>query len=222
MNITKIYLVENCYGDPNKVYIGKEKTNKQCRSREYFHQKTYGKNIKFTYIDEILSLERKFWRPVERFWIEQFRQWGFKIQNKNDGGGGVCYHSLESKNKISKANKGIKSALGHKQSKETRLKISKALKGKPKPKGFGNMMRKVRIGVPKPKGTGEKISKALKGRKNTTLMKKVIQMDLDGNFIKEWDSQLDAAISTNSNSSTISKVCRGKLKSTNGYKWKFK
>jgi hypothetical protein len=23
MNITKIYLVENCYGDPNKVYIGK-------------------------------------------------------------------------------------------------------------------------------------------------------------------------------------------------------
>ena len=35
INITYIYLVENCYGDPNKVYIGKTKN-----SRKTQHQKT--------------------------------------------------------------------------------------------------------------------------------------------------------------------------------------
>jgi hypothetical protein len=38
--MTKIYLVENCYGDPNKVYIGKT-----INSRELNHKKTYGKYI---------------------------------------------------------------------------------------------------------------------------------------------------------------------------------
>lgn len=39
--MTYIYLVENCYGDPNKVYIGKTKN-----SRFLPHKKTYGEKIK--------------------------------------------------------------------------------------------------------------------------------------------------------------------------------
>lgn len=49
---TKIYLVENCYGDSNKVYIGKEKSHKSS-SRKTEHTKNYGENIIFTYIDEV-------------------------------------------------------------------------------------------------------------------------------------------------------------------------
>ena len=50
--MTKIYLVENCYGDLNKVYIGKTKN-----SRENNHKNTYGDQIIYTIIDEIPSLD---------------------------------------------------------------------------------------------------------------------------------------------------------------------
>ena len=43
MNITRIYLVENCDGDMNKVYIGKNK--KGCDSRKSTHKRTFGKEI---------------------------------------------------------------------------------------------------------------------------------------------------------------------------------
>ena len=76
--MTYIYLVENCYGDPNKVYIGKTKN-----SRKGPHKRKYGKNISYTIIDEIYSLDHKKWKPLEAYWIEQFRQWGFELMNIN-------------------------------------------------------------------------------------------------------------------------------------------
>lgn len=82
INITKIYLVENCYGDPNKVYIGKTKNN-----RKYNHSKTYGSQITYTYIDEVNSINHSDWEPLETYWIEQFKQWGFQVMNNKTAGG---------------------------------------------------------------------------------------------------------------------------------------
>mgnify|MGYP003555118658 CR=1 FL=1 len=48
--ITKIYLVTNCYGDPNKVYIGKTK-NEISRKREHIFK--YGEQALFDIIDGI-------------------------------------------------------------------------------------------------------------------------------------------------------------------------
>ena len=42
-----IYLVENCYNDPNKVYIGKTKS-----SRKSDHKRKFGDKIVYTVIDE--------------------------------------------------------------------------------------------------------------------------------------------------------------------------
>ena len=99
MSITKIYLVENCFGDPNKVYIGK---TKNCR--ELPHKVTYGDQIIYNHIDEINSLDYKDWEPLESYWIEQFRQWGFEVMNYNKkGGNGVEFHTQETKNKMSLA-----------------------------------------------------------------------------------------------------------------------
>ena len=95
MNITRIYLVENCYGDPNKVYIGKTKY-----SRESIHKRTFGKNITYTYIDEIEGWEKEKWKPIETYWIHQFKQWGFKVMNENEGGGGPAFHTEETKQKM--------------------------------------------------------------------------------------------------------------------------
>lgn len=59
MKITKIYLVTNCYGDPNKVYVGKEKSP-QIGKRKYSHINTFGNQIKFNYIDEVIGWNKKF------------------------------------------------------------------------------------------------------------------------------------------------------------------
>jgi hypothetical protein len=153
-------------------------------------------------------------------YIHLFKSWGFELENCNMGGGGPSFHTKESIEKYKNWRKDKKPMLGKKQSKETRKRKSDALKGRPKPEGFGDMMREVRLGVPKPKGMGKKVSKALKGRPSKKA-KIVIQYDLQGNFIAKYSNTLEAAEKTGSNSSTISKVCRGIFSQTNGYKWSY-
>jgi len=121
--ITKIYLVTNCFGDPNKVYIGKEKYPK-IGKRIYKHKITFGEDIIFSYIDECEGWDSKNWKSLECFWIEQFKQWGFNIQNKNNGGGGPIYYSKDQKEKMSKSH------IGFKHSEETKDKIRQFRKGK--------------------------------------------------------------------------------------------
>lgn len=81
-----------------------------------------------------------------------------------------------------------------------------------------------------------KISTALKGRPmkkeiydkgvaivKVLLAKPVIQLSLEGEFIKEYPSIKDAARSLNIKSDRdIIRCCRGERKSRAGYKWKYK
>lgn len=282
MKLTRIYLVSNCFEDPNKIYIGKEKSHQQG-SREDDHRKTFGIQAKFEYIDKCKGWNYKKWKPLECFWIKHFKDCGFEVLNKNEGGGGPSFHTQETKDKISRnrRDKGHKCMIQYDlngdfirewdklndisnflkvkyaslskscntpnfqvrgflwryktnnyplhinpyikptKSQEARKSTSEKLKGIPKPEGFGEMMRKARINVPKPKGFGDKISKSLTG-KPSKKAKIVLQFDMDGNFIKEYPHSSIAAIETNSNSTTISKVCRGIFSQTNGFKWKYK
>ena len=48
--------------------------------------------------------------------------------------------------------------------------------------------------------------------------KKVLQYDLDGNFIREWNCIKETGI----DSSHIINCCKGKRKSAGGYKWRYK
>ena len=55
--------------------------------------------------------------------------------------------------------------------------------------------------------------------------KRVIQMDLSGNFINEYSTICEAYTSLGVNpktSSHISDCCRGKMKTYKGYTWKYK
>ncbi len=131
-DVTKIYLITNIDNNPNKVYIGKTKNN----SREKDHKFKFGPQITFDYIDEIHSLDRKDWTPLEIYWIEQFRQWGFIIMNPNKkGGGGPEYHTDSTKQKISKR------LLGRKFSESSKQKMTKA-NSRPKTAKFINKIRK--------------------------------------------------------------------------------
>jgi hypothetical protein len=91
--ITKIYLIENIEPGTNKVYIGKT-----IDSRKSAHKTTYGSQISYTYIDEVYSLNHNDWKPIESYWIEQFKQWGFEVINKRkQGGSGPEFHKEETK-----------------------------------------------------------------------------------------------------------------------------
>lgn len=208
------YLSKN---DNVPFYIGK---TRNIKNRINEHRLRYGNNVELHIIDTCED-NKKTWKFLESYWIEQFKCWGFVLLNKNNGGGGPTFQNKESIDKYKKWRDGKKPFLNKKHTEHSKERIRIANTGKPKPEGFGDMMRKVRLGVPKPKDMGEKVSKALKG-KPSKKAKAVLQYDLQDNFIKEYPNTLIAAKETNSNSSTISKVCRNIFKQSNGYKWKYK
>lgn len=208
----KIYYLHK--GDNTPFYVGYTKSPK---TRLNSHRQTYGIEIEMEEIDECLNKEKK---QIESLWIGLFKSWGFDLLNKNKGGGGPLGWSEETKAKYKKWRKDKKPMLGKKQSLITIERKSKALKGRSKPDGFGDMMREVRLGVPKPEGFGDKISKATKGRPSKKI-KIVVQKDLNDNIIAKYNGIDEAGVKTNSNPSTISKVCRGIFSQTNGYKWSY-
>jgi group I intron endonuclease len=208
----KIYYLHR--GDNVPFYVG---YTKHLKNRLNDHRRKKGNEVEIVEIDECLGEDKKL---IETMYIQLFKNWGFNLENCNTGGGGPSFHNEESIEKYKQWRKDKKPMLGKKQSEETRKRKSDALKGRPKPEGFGDMMREVRLGIPKPEGTGEKISKALKG-KPSKKAKTVLQYDLEGNFIAKYSNTLEAAAKTNSNSSTISKVCRGIFSQTNNYKWSY-
>tara|TARA_R110001592_G_scaffold39983_2_gene131457 strand:- start:7 stop:642 length:636 start_codon:yes stop_codon:yes gene_type:complete len=96
---TKIYLVSNCYGDINKVYVGKTINS----SRKNDHKRKYGYNIKFKILEEIKGTNKELWKPRESYWIQHYTNLGYEVLNKQkSGGSGVEYHSIETKSKIKK------------------------------------------------------------------------------------------------------------------------
>ena len=220
--ITKIYLVTNCYGDPNKIYIGK---TKNCRKNP--HRRKYGKNITYDYIDEVHSLDRKIWTPIESFWIEYFRQLGFDIQNPNKkGGGGPEYYSEEIKKKISTNNIGkrCKKVLQYNlngdfikewksitdiQNNLLIKDISLCCNKKIQTAGgfifrFKNNPLEENYIIPHKK----------RGRA-------IIQYDLKNNFIKKWDRIKDASISFNIKQGDICSCCLLNQKTAGGYIWRY-
>jgi len=203
IGLTKIYLVTNCYNNPNWVYIGKTKN-----SREQPHKLKYGNQIEYTYIDEVNSLNRKDWEPLESYWIEQFRQWGFEVMNPNKkGGGGPEFRTKETKNKISESNKGkfkgrkapwvTQDRLGKKRTLESNKKTSESLKNRPQKEEH-------------------KIKRA------KAQYKTIMQYDLEGNFIKEWESATIVEHINGWKRHNISACCLGKQKTSYNYVWKYK
>jgi hypothetical protein len=190
--MTYIYLIENCYGILNNIYIGKTKIE---GSRKNKHKDTFGKQICCTTIDTILSDDKKVWKLLESYWIEQFRQWGFNVQNKNKGGGGCIAASDEMKMKISKANTGKIRTKEHilnyskPKSESTKLNMSLSRLGKPSPKkgksSGPNLKLKGRISPNK--GPNPKLSASKKGKQK----KGVKILDIKNNII--FDSKIKCA-----------------------------
>ena len=53
-------------------------------------------------------------------------------------------------------------------------------------------------------------------------LKPVIQYDLEGNFIKEWEATKIASTKLNIHASNITNCCKNNRKTAGGYIWKYK
>jgi hypothetical protein len=102
--MARIYIVTNIDDNPYTIYVGKT----SIKTRKSGHKLKFGPQIVFEYIDEVDSEDKKDWKPLESYWIEQFRQWGYNVLNKNQGGGGLKNHTEEVKLKFSLLRKGAK------------------------------------------------------------------------------------------------------------------
>lgn len=235
-----IYKVTNPKG---KIYIGlsknielRWKSHKNLQFRDNIKLKEslvlYGVDSHlFEIVEEIdiseLSLTEgnALLRQKERYWIKKLDTF-YKGLNLNGGGSGCGSQTPEAKQKISKALKGKPKPknFGENRNKEFytqewRDKISQSNKGRKSP-------MEGKIGPNKGKIMGDeqklKISKSNKGKpkpQNFLLERKKQVLCLNTNQM--YESISEAAKQLNLPISGVSQCCRGKRKYTKGYEFKF-
>jgi hypothetical protein len=224
--MTYIYLVENIDNTPYKVYIGKSKGNWRKNS----HKRTFGKNIIYNEIDQVDSLKYEDWEPLETFWINQFIAWGFDVVNiRKKGGSGPEFWTEEMKSnpeRRKKLSKPKPEGFGKKLSKprgpmsdETKEKISKTRTDKKQPNiSKAHKGREILW--------SDKISKSMKifapNRTHNPHAKTILQLDLEGNIIKEYQSALEAGRHLQKSGNSIADCAAGRQKTAYGYIWKYK
>lgn len=70
--------------------------------------------------------------------------------------------------------------------------------------------------------TGKKMSESAKKKMSDSQKLPILQYDLNGNFIKEWDGVIDATKAVGKHSTNIVRCCQGKFKQAYGFIWKYK
>lgn len=223
-----VYTITNLI--TNKIYVGSTKNSFYERWRLHFkslknnnhHSKKlqfsvnkYGlNNFKF----EILEItEREIANNIEQYWLNILNpiKLGYNVSYSVNGGCFGCKMSELNKLKISKANKNNKHHLNHKHEEDVKLKIKTTLKNFYKENSDRvNYLKNIRK---------ENMIKLNRGKNKDIKKKPIIQLDLiSGEKIKEWDSAKSAGIFLGKDSSPITAVCRGKGKSSYGFKWMYK
>lgn len=102
MNLNHLlYKVSNCYGDPNKVYIGESTTFHH--TRKYQHKRKYGADSIVEVIDEAPTRTEA--EQLESKYIHKYRDLGFEVLNLVDGGCVPKNRDTNTKLKISNSHK---------------------------------------------------------------------------------------------------------------------
>ena len=242
-------------------YIGK--TYNHLRKRLYAHInecKGDNKSHKISWIKSLLSnneipvistidiVPTNEWEFWEKYWIDQFRQWGFNLTNIAPGGYDNSYIRSEKTKKKMRYSK-----LGTKLPEEHKMKISEGVKKKfidvpnynkssdkkhiidkdflyqkyiidnlsiPKLSKILNVSEKTIFNNLKEYGI--KKDKSIWLKQLSTSQKIVLQYDLDGNLIREWDSLKMIEIELSINKSNVANCCRNIAKSAGGFIWRYK
>ncbi len=159
---------------------------------------------------------------LEIYWISQFKTWGFDLTNHSEGGDGIIgyvktqeqreAHSKRMKIHFSdpKNNK----FLGKHHSEESKKLISLANKGKKKSEKFKQRRREIQ--------KDWKPSEYVTERMIEVHGRRVVQLNRNLNFIKEYYTIREAAKLTTSLDEKITDCCKKKRYSHNGFVWMYK
>lgn len=207
-----------------------------------------GETPKINIIDEVPEKDWEFW---EMYWIEQLKQWGFNLTNLTKGGFGAngYKHDSISRKKMKKSKLGIKLSESHKNN--ISKSVKKKYKESPnynnshhkvyeidKKELYGKYITENLSlnGCADFFGTSETtifrnlknydIKKDEEDRKkqllSKILVKKVLQYDLNGKFIKEWKSLSEIHNKKGFNKPNIANCCRGVAVTASGFIWRYK
>lgn len=194
---TTIYYLHK--GDKVPFYVGK---TKNLKSRLNTHKQVFGKSIFIEFLDEVDD-----WKYWEKHYINLFKNLGYILENKNNGGGGPSEGVIfpeERKQKISQANKGTIHSV------EGRLSASEKLKGRKLTPEQVEKIRQAKLGKPnskkgKPDGPKPKVSEAHKGRvsPNKGKSKQVALYKTSGEYVKTYPNYTQLALELNINPETV-------------------
>jgi hypothetical protein len=201
----KIYYLHK--GDNIPFYVGK---TKNPNNRISGHRTKLGLNICLEIVDIVLKENAKFW---ESFWIEQFKQWGFKLVNKNQGGGGLESHSIQTKTKISNIWK-MKST---EEKNQINIKRGIGNLGKKKSTSGYRNWKKEDLDKLKSHSPFNKPDWSDKCKKQVLMLDKNTRK-----ILKEFNSVTEAALAVGVSQGTLSGCLIGKSKTSGGYKWEYK
>lgn len=156
----------------------------------------------------------------EKYYIKLFKTLWPNGYNLTEGGDGLI-PCEEIRKKISMKLKGrTPYNKGKPHSDETKKKMSKAQKEKfLNDEDYRRKISEAKKGKPahnKGKPMSEEQKKKLKNGKTS---KKVLQLSLDGDLIREWPSAMEIQRQLGFHQSAVSACCQGKLKSAYGFKW---
>jgi len=170
----------------------------------------FGLKPKMEIIDEIYGE----WEWLEQYWISQFKTWGFKLKNMTEGGDYNPANLPEVKDKISKALKGVV------KTKEHKLNISKSKLGNP----VHNSVSKKKISEATIGENNPMYGKKHSDESLSKMKLKVLQFDLSGNLIKEWDSAADVERDESNSwlARSVNRCAKGDRSTAYGFKWVYK
>lgn len=207
MKYIGIYKITNLKN--NKVYIG---SSQDLKARLRCHRHQLKKNIHGN-----THLQYSY----NKYGVEAFRFEIIEITNKNDLIEREIfwiklYNCLDRDKGYNKASNIINSA-GNKWSEESKRKLSNSKKGMkmhPNTKKALQEANKKRVYDCSYLYTPENVKKSAETRKIP-----ILQYDLKGNFIREWDSSKSASEFYQINSKGISACCRGERFTCGKYQW---
>jgi group I intron endonuclease len=169
-----------------------------CKELQENYNET--KNLK---VDILESCEDSLIQEREQFWLDYYNKLNLLINTKLKAQE-INLQSNETKLLKSMNMQGKQNALGRVVSEETKSKIREAHIGMKATYESKNKMRLAKLGKPSLKKL------------------KIIQEDLDSNFVKEWDSATTASVELNLIRNNIIKCCKGQRNKVGGFKWRYK
>ena len=219
------------------THLSKARQSTSTRKRAWI-KRLLNQNLK-PVLNIISEHNRDEIHEVEKSFILECKNEGIELYNLTSGGEIKKEVSQSTKDKLRQANLGKKQTIetiqkrveklkGQKRTREVRKKMSENQKGNNNSMiksgvDFSKQieaMKKANIGKKRNKSVGKKIA--------DKLSKPIVQLDLNGNFIKEWASIIDVQRELGFKNGDISSVCRGAVrkgyirKTAYGFKWKYK